>query len=289
MESKLKKITYLAISLLMALLLNNALIFNNEAQTELSIPKQSAGYSDPIIFVNGTATGIGANNWTWAKDQSWCSGGGLWGTPYIIENVRINASDSPTGSGIYIINSLDDYFIIKNCTIINAQGGVSGYGAGIELLNCSRGLIFNNTCTDSGANGCGILLEGYNCYNITIERNVVKSTPRHGILTYGGSEIYIVNNTVSDCYYKGIYLYNGCENSTVAYNYVEDVGHSDQDAGVCLYNYNHNTTVYNNTIINSWRGIYLRESRDNSIYNNTVKNNDAANTRQRIINPIIII
>ena len=269
MKSKLKKITYLFISLLMALLLNNTLIFNNGAQTELSVPKQSDGYSESFIHVDG--------NWTeTATTYDWCYGDGSWSTPYVIENVSINAISSPTGSGIYINNSHDVYFRIQNCTIISAQGGVFGHGAGIELQNCSRGLIFNNTCTDSGASGNGILLEGYNCYNITIERNVVKSSERHGILSYGGNEIYIINNTVSDCYYKGIYLYNGCENFTVAYNYVEDVGHSDQDAGICLYNYNHNNTVYNNTIINSWRGIYLRESRDNSIYNNTVKNNDDA-------------
>ena len=269
MKSKLKKITYLFISLLMALLLNNTLIFNNGAQTELSVPKQSDGYSESFIHVDG--------NWTeTATTYDWCYGDGSWSTPFTIENVSINAISSPTGSGILINNSFGVYFIIKNCTIINAQGGVVGQGAGIELQNCSRGLIFNNTCTDSGATGNGILLEGYNCYNITIERNVVKSSERHGILSYGGNEIYIVNNTVSDCYYKGIYLYNGCENFTVAYNYVEDVGHSDQDAGICLYNYNHNNTVYNNTIINSWRGMYLRESRDNSIFNNIVKNNDEA-------------
>ncbi len=273
MESKLKKITYLILSLLIALLLNNTLIFNNGAQTELSIPKQSAGDIDPI-HIDG--------NWSDTRDAYyWCYGDGSWSTPYIIENVSIDASISPTGSGIFINNSLDVYFIIKNCSIINAYGIISDYGAGIELQNCSRGLIFNNTCTDSDTYGCGILLEDYNCYNITIERNVVKSIGQDGILSFGGNETSIINNTVSDCYEKGIHLYNGCENFTVAHNYVEDVGHSGIDAGVCLLFFNHNNTIYNNTIINSWRGIYLENSRDNSIFNNTVKNNEEAGIELR--------
>ena len=35
-----------------------------------------------------------------------------------------------------------------------------------------------------------------------------------------------------------------------------------------------NNTIFNNTLINNWRGIYLRESRENSIFNNIVRNND---------------
>jgi len=187
MKSKLKKIIILFIGLALALSLNNTLIDNKQAQNELDIPKLSAGYSESFIHVDG--------NWTeTATTYDWCYGDGSWSTPYVIENVSINAISSPTGSGILINNSLDVYFRIQNCTIINAPGGVVGYGAGIELQNCSRGLIFNNTCTDSGASGNGILLEGYNCYNITIERNVVSSSLRHGILSYGGNEIYIINN-----------------------------------------------------------------------------------------------
>ncbi|MHA1191714.1 MAG: hypothetical protein ACTSP9_05395, partial [Promethearchaeota archaeon] len=103
MKSKLKKITYLFIGLLIAILLNNTFIFNNDAQTELSIPHQSAGYSESFIYIDG--------NWTeTATTYDWCYGDGSWSTPYVIENVSINAISSPTGSGILINNSLDVYF-----------------------------------------------------------------------------------------------------------------------------------------------------------------------------------
>ena len=54
MKSKLKNITYLVISLLITLYFSNTLLFNNGAQTELSIPKQSAGYSESFIHVDGS-------------------------------------------------------------------------------------------------------------------------------------------------------------------------------------------------------------------------------------------
>ena len=74
MKSKLKKITCLFIGLLIALLLNNTFIFNNDAQTELSIPHQSAGYSESFIYIDG--------NWTeTATTYDWCSGSGTWNDP----------------------------------------------------------------------------------------------------------------------------------------------------------------------------------------------------------------
>ncbi|MCJ7647539.1 MAG: right-handed parallel beta-helix repeat-containing protein [Candidatus Lokiarchaeota archaeon] len=269
MKSKQKNIAYLIISLLMALLLNNMLIFNNGVQTELSIPKQSAGYIESFILVDGTATGIGAHNWTWAESQLWCSGDGSWSTPYVIEKVSINAISSPTGSGILINNSLDVYFIIKNCTIINAQGATGDYGAGIELQNCSRGLIFNNTITDSGTYACGILLEGYNCYNITIERNVVRSIGRHGILTYGGNEIFIIHNNVTYSSYQGIYLYMGSYNATIENNNANNNG----QYGIYLNNGCHNNTIIGNNASENNDGIYLYSSDNNTIQGNIANDN----------------
>ena len=72
MESKLKKIMYLVISLLIALLLNNTLIFKQETQIDYSIPPQSAGYIESFIYVDG--------NWTeTASTYDWCYGDGTHG------------------------------------------------------------------------------------------------------------------------------------------------------------------------------------------------------------------
>ena len=44
-------------------------------------------------------------NWTIANETDWCSGSGTWSDPYLIENMRINASLSPIWCGILIDNS----------------------------------------------------------------------------------------------------------------------------------------------------------------------------------------
>jgi hypothetical protein len=84
--------------------------------TNLKIPTTSGWWNNfTFIHING--------NWSTAVGYEWCTGDGSWGNPYIIENITIDASSSATGSGIYIQNSKNDYFIINNCTVFNAGSG----------------------------------------------------------------------------------------------------------------------------------------------------------------------
>ena len=47
---------------------------------------------DPI-FINGSATGVGAHNWTWVQTQSWFGGGtGMQWDPYRIGNFTISGN-----------------------------------------------------------------------------------------------------------------------------------------------------------------------------------------------------
>jgi len=144
MKSKLKNISILLIGLFLALSLDNKLNFNKGVQTEFNIPNQSAGYTESFIHVDG--------NWTeTASTYDWCYGDGSWSTPYIIENVSIDASSSPTGSGIFINNSKTEYFIIRNCNVTNARSG--NYDAGIKLENTNHGTLINNNCSNNGYSG----------------------------------------------------------------------------------------------------------------------------------------
>ena len=93
-------------------------------------------------------------NWSIAETYDWCQGNGTITNPYIIENLTINASTSPTKSGIYIENSANVYFIIRNNTIINA-GTLITDGA-IKLKNCENGTLILNNCSNSQS---GIILQ----------------------------------------------------------------------------------------------------------------------------------
>jgi len=69
--------------------------------------------------------------WAEAKGQLWCSGDGTWAKPYLIENVTINATNSPTNCGI-IIKDSDVPFIIRNCTVYNSGGYLHEGGISLE-------------------------------------------------------------------------------------------------------------------------------------------------------------
>jgi len=243
MKSKLKKILILFIGLIIAFSLNNTLI-DNKGERAVNVLKESAGYSESSIYIDGTATGVGAHNWTWAKSQPWCYGDGSWSTPYIIENVSIDASTSPTGSGILIENSQNAYFIIRNCTIYNSGTGADD--AGIKFVSVTNAVIFNNTCYNNGNDGI-LLMTG--CINNTIVDNFAN------------------NNGDS-----GIYLENNCYENTILNNTV-----NNNDIGIILIGKSsigcdHNDII-NNTAINNGVGIWLSQSDFNTLYGNILYNN----------------
>ena len=238
------------------------------------------------INIDGTAVGVGAQNWTWAESQAWCQGAGNWTDPYIIENVTIDVG--AYGSGISIVNS-SSYFIIKNSTIFNS--GTEYLDAGIILSNTSNGKIINNTVI---SNSQGILLEycsnniiignnisnNYNSavyinqgLNNTISMNILNNNVYYGVVLWYSNLTNIIDNNMSLNLY-GMYLYS-CINSTITSNNVSN----NKETGVRLW-LSHYNTIVNNTVNQnngiSWfsgRGIYLVLSKNNTLSNNTIERN----------------
>ena len=161
------------------------------------------------LTINGTATGLNAQNWSWAESQPWFGGGnGTKINPYRLENITIKNSESY----INIYNS-DVYFILKDCTLSNDSISETGFypGIGIYLKNVSNGYIQNNNISQ--------LLYGiymFECSNNSIINNslirishgiFIKSSgtmiisyneitgPGHSpfLATYGFTGIYILN------------------------------------------------------------------------------------------------
>ncbi|NVM38612.1 MAG: hypothetical protein HWN81_23695, partial [Candidatus Lokiarchaeota archaeon] len=115
--------------------------FRNE--TNFKSPKKSGGYIESLIYIDDSDL---AKDWSYtASTYDWCSidDNGV----YIIENVTIiYESGSPTGSGICIENSKNEYFIIRNCTVYNAVSG-------IRLDNTTNGILTKNNCSNSNSRG----------------------------------------------------------------------------------------------------------------------------------------
>ena len=196
---------------------------------------KQAGFWNNFTFIHITNL-----NWTIANETDWCSGSGTWGDPYIIENMIINASGSPIGCGIFIENSVDVYFTIRNVTIFETANG-------IKLENTNKGTIDNNVLSNNIESGIYMV----NCVNNTISRNE--------LINNGG---------------QGINLFSYCINNKILGNTAKNDGTNFQDTGIHLEDYCDNNEIMENVVTdNDINGIYIEDyCEGNLIYNNTVKN-----------------
>ena len=186
--------------------------------------------------------------------------------PHIIENMTIDAKNSPIYGGI-LIAGCEQYFIIRNCSISNAAYG----GGGIYLVYTTHGKIENNTCTSN--DGFGVFL--YGSPNNTIIDNEINNNGQGGIivepdfdLTAYSDNNTIINNTISNNNQDGILL-SSCENNTIRGNIIENNGWD----GIWIDDSDKNT-IYNNTISNNEYGVFLTDSSYNKVFNNTFVSNN---------------
>jgi hypothetical protein len=116
------------------------------------------------------------NNWSAAKAAGICTGDGSSENPYLLENLIIDGGG--VGSCIYIENS-NDYFMILNCSLNNAEDDdIMMEQAGIKLVNSSNGQLINNTISNPGAGSVGLLL--YSSNDTTFIGNVINGNHERG-------------------------------------------------------------------------------------------------------------
>ena len=123
---------------------NNKLILDNPKKDyyDYNINLHISGFWNTTpIEIDGTATGVGAHNWTWAENQPWCSGSGIFADPYIIENMTIQGNNF---SSCITIKNSDSYFILKNSMFYDSA---SYSHAGIKLNNVTNGILIDNNCS----------------------------------------------------------------------------------------------------------------------------------------------
>lgn len=269
MKTNIKKLLALIFLGMTFVILPNIKLGFYVKQTTLDKLKCSSVYYGSIqIDGSATTNTTYSGNWTWAVNQPWCyNDNGV----YIIENLIINASTSPTGSGIYIENSKNVYFIIRNCTVYNAHFGII-IEAGIKLRNVNNGTITNNNCSNNLVYGISLLED---CNNNTISENIASDNGYSGIILYASNGGSSHNNTISG---------NTANNNNqfgirVSYNY-----NYNKISGNTVKNNNRNglllsgtsweptnwNQITNNIIINNQDyGIYVESGcNNNSIYKN---------------------
>jgi len=204
------------------------------------------GYNLEPIFINGTATGVGAQNWTWAKSRTWCTGSGSYSEPYIIKNLEIDAGI--VGTGIDILNS-NVFFIIQNTTVYNTKSGSIGtdpfYHAGIRFYNVSNAQILNNNISNNRFSGIRLY---YNCDNNTIKGNMANDNPDVGIILRNNCDNNTIhNNTANDNGQWGIELYINSDNN----NLTENLVNSNDKVGIQINSGCDNNLIYENSLIDN--------------------------------------
>jgi len=220
---------------------------------------KQAGFWNNFTFIHITNL-----NWTVANETDWCSGSGTWGEPYLIENMVINASDSPIGCGIFIENSVNVYFTIRNVTIFETTNG-------IKLENTNKGALINNRLLDNIDSGISLV----NCVNNTISRNELINNRGNGInLTSNCINNKILGNTAkndgTNFQVTGIYLGDSCNNNEIMENLVSD----NNINGIFIEDYCEENVIYNNTVKNT---VTNQQDFGIRLYNNCDQNNISLN------------
>ncbi len=215
-----------------------------------------------------------------------------------------------TFNGITLYNQCNDTKIIGNTACFNGNVTVSGYGikiengynnfiAGNNASNNSVGgadlryiydaEITNNTANNNGFGpnvGVGIYVEAFQ--NITISSNHVQGDAKGaGITINDGEDCKITNNSVyftedsvniENCINctihnneannndNGIRIYNNVEDSKISNNSLKNNKYEAIEVHQC----NKSNTISGNILNNNSRGIYLRESYGQILYNNNM-------------------
>ncbi|MFX1399468.1 MAG: NosD domain-containing protein [Promethearchaeota archaeon] len=228
-----------------------------EIQDDISLkrPRKSGTYTESFIHIDG--------NWSDADGKGWFSGDGSFGNPYVIENVTIDATGSPTGCGIFINNSKNDYFIINKCTVYNA--GSTWDDAGIKLENTNNGTLTNNNCSNN--NWVGICIKN-DCDNNTISGNAANENINYGIyIRIDCNNNTVSGNIVNKNNLQGIRVANNCNNNTISGNLV-----NKNSNGIRVTNNCNNNTISGNLVNDNFgSGISMYTSCDsNTIVGNTI-------------------
>ncbi|UYP44304.1 hypothetical protein NEF87_000589 [Candidatus Lokiarchaeum ossiferum] len=231
-----------------------------------NIPRSLATFSNTSIIINALATDNDSHtgNWTWAASQPWCSGLGTESNPYLIEDVQFNIPAGETG--LYIMDSNEIYFTIKNCAF-NHSSLSSSVGPAIRFDRTTNGTIVD----------CNISTNSYGIY-----------------LHSGCSWNNFTNNKIYNCYTAGIRLGWSCSYNEIVRNNIDTITNGDgiyfmrnsdfnnlfqnncsnSETGIDIeYNCNSNYLDQNYCFENS-AGIEVESGDYNVIYNNTITKNN---------------
>ncbi len=267
-------------------------------QVDNNIELKSNAVITDLISINGSATGVGAHNWTWAKEQGYVSRGyGSQSSPYIIENLEIDGQNSH--GGIEIVDSRNNfsggiYFRIENNIIYNV-GFANSHSAGIKLYKTQLGTITNNIISSDKDGNYGIHIVGYKqdwewsppytetSKDLNITSNTITYTERGIFIEQFCESITVSENTAKYNDLAGVYISRGCTKISVIDNTLSEndvFGLADTDSNNYIVggqgnppDYTYSNTIKYNNITNNAYGFYLALTKGSTISYNNISSN----------------
>jgi poly(beta-D-mannuronate) C5 epimerase len=276
-----------------------------------------------LVIAKGATFHIDSTDTKWLKISSKITGSGAGVTKIApaywidvhgslkINSVKITSWDpttnyyaitngSRTGSGVFILGTPRPSIVVENnatgtTDIINSEIAYLGYeqgkhkgGSGLSYYYGGDGSIIRNNDIHHVYFG----LYTFGVGHMIIENNIIRNSGHYGLDPHTGTHDMIIrNNIVYDNNGSGIICSLNCYNILIENNKVHDNAENGIDFSRNMYNsiarnnlvYNeiqgifvsqsHNNQVYNNTISNSGDGIYVNSgSTNNKIYDNTIMN-----------------
>ena len=204
-------------------------------------------------------------NWTWAKDQGLCTGNGIEGEPYIVEDILFTGITFC----LSVLNSVK-HFIIRNCTI---SGNI-----GLILSNVTNGQIIESNIIYNDNEGINI----DTCSSILVSGNNITDN-KEGVLINDCTFASLSNNNISNNNGEGIYLEKANNNIIISEN---DITNNIQK-GIMIDKDSYNNTIWGNEISdNTQAGVHIKgPAADNNLFyenyfrnNNPIARDDNANT-----------
>ena len=181
-------------------------LFSGELN-ETTVVSSSTQLSSPMI-IDGSATGLNANNWSKAIQDGWVTGQGTPIDPYLINDIEVNTNN--LGNALTIQNSKNVFFVINNSEFIAGDD----YSA-LELSNTANGTITHSTFKESKN---GIFLNGGTMQNTISQNKIIEND--YGI-HFGSMSManMIMSNGISDNDVIGAFAVTTASNNMISMNY----------------------------------------------------------------------
>jgi mannuronan 5-epimerase len=190
-------------------------------------------------------------------------------------NYYARTNGSRTGTDVFILGAPRPSIVVDNnatgtTDIMNSEIAYLGYeqgkhkgGSGLSYYYGGDGSVIRNNIIREVYFG----LYTFGVGHMTIENNIIRNSGHYGLDPHTGTHDMIIrNNTVYNNNGSGIICSLNCYNVLIENNKVHDNAENGIDFSRNMYN----SIARNNLVYNEPSGVFVSQSHNNQIYNNTI-------------------